>query len=122
MAEPGEKSVRLCDFCYEEARKQLRLLRIAYRRACGSPEMPGPDLIDDLAHEIKKQIVATEDLKVESSLFYQDMFSSRKHSYDGVARIVQSNGLPGKSILPGKARCPKTVAENGRWRCVGAVR
>ena len=23
MAEPGEKSVRLCDFCYEEARKQL---------------------------------------------------------------------------------------------------
>lgn len=32
MAEPGEKSVRLCDFCYEEARKQLRLLRIVRSR------------------------------------------------------------------------------------------
>src|SRR2546425_5677012 len=32
MAEPGEKSVRLCDFCYEEARKQLRLLRIVRNR------------------------------------------------------------------------------------------
>lgn len=28
MPEPGENSVRLCDFCYGEARKQLRLLRL----------------------------------------------------------------------------------------------
>ncbi len=28
MPEPGEHSVRLCDFCYNEARKQLRLLRL----------------------------------------------------------------------------------------------
>ena len=27
MPEPGEKSVRLCSFCYEEARKQVRLVR-----------------------------------------------------------------------------------------------
>jgi hypothetical protein len=27
MPEPGEKSVRLCSFCYEEARKQVRLIR-----------------------------------------------------------------------------------------------
>jgi hypothetical protein len=27
MPEPGERSVRLCSFCYEEARKQVRLLR-----------------------------------------------------------------------------------------------
>jgi len=27
MPEPGERSVRLCNFCYEEARKQVRLLR-----------------------------------------------------------------------------------------------
>ncbi len=32
MPEPGEKSVRLCNFCYEEARKQLRLLRIGRTR------------------------------------------------------------------------------------------
>ncbi len=29
MPEPGERSVRLCGFCYEEARKQVRLLRSA---------------------------------------------------------------------------------------------
>jgi len=28
MPEPGEDSVRLCDFCHNEARKQLRLLRL----------------------------------------------------------------------------------------------
>jgi len=29
MPEPGENSVRLCGFCYEEAAKQVRLHRIA---------------------------------------------------------------------------------------------
>jgi len=32
MPEPGEKSVRLCGFCYEEARKQVRLVRYVRRR------------------------------------------------------------------------------------------
>ena len=32
MPEPGEKSVRLCSFCYEEARKQVRLIRYVKRR------------------------------------------------------------------------------------------
>ena len=32
MPEPGEKSVRLCGFCYEEARKQVRLLRFVRNR------------------------------------------------------------------------------------------
>src|ERR671923_2576443 len=32
MPEPGEKSVRLCGFCYEEARKQVKLVRIVRRR------------------------------------------------------------------------------------------
>ncbi len=32
MPEPGENSVRLCGFCYEEARKQLRLLRLGKAR------------------------------------------------------------------------------------------
>lgn len=29
MPEPGENSVRLCNFCYEEAAKQVRLHRLA---------------------------------------------------------------------------------------------
>ncbi len=32
MPEPGEHSVRLCDFCYTEARKQLRLLRLGRKQ------------------------------------------------------------------------------------------
>ncbi len=32
MPEAGEKSVRLCSFCYEEARKQVRLLRLVRNR------------------------------------------------------------------------------------------
>ena len=60
---------------------ELRLLRIAYRRALGFDEMPSPDFLDDLGREIKKQIVVTEDLKVESQLFYQEMFRAKKHSY-----------------------------------------
>jgi hypothetical protein len=32
MPEPGEKSVRLCGFCYEEARKQVLLIRHVKRR------------------------------------------------------------------------------------------
>ena len=32
MPEPGEKSVRLCGFCYEEARKQVKLVRTVRRR------------------------------------------------------------------------------------------
>ncbi len=28
MPEPGENSVRLCDFCYQEAAKQVRLHRL----------------------------------------------------------------------------------------------
>jgi hypothetical protein len=32
MPEPGERSVRLCNFCYKEARKQVRLLRIVRNR------------------------------------------------------------------------------------------
>ena len=71
---------------------QLRLLRIAYRRARGSPEMPDPDFLDDLAHDLKKVIVATEDLRSESLLFYQDA-SARDHhrrSFDEVDKATDS--------------------------------
>lgn len=50
---------------------ELRLLRIAYRRAYGSPEMPSPDLIDELAHELKGQVAINTDLRDESELFYE---------------------------------------------------
>jgi hypothetical protein len=63
---------------------ELRLLRIAYRRALGFDEMPSADLVNDLAREIKKQIVTTEDLKVESTLFYREMFRAKGYSYSAL--------------------------------------
>src|SRR5258708_2503470 len=56
---------------------ELRLLRITYRRAHGSLEMPGPDLLDELAHELKNQVAINTDLRDESELFYE--YQSRKH-------------------------------------------
>jgi hypothetical protein len=56
---------------------ELRLLRIAYRRAHGSPEMPGPELLDDLAHELKSQVAINTDLRDESELFYE--YQAKKH-------------------------------------------
>jgi hypothetical protein len=47
---------------------ELRLLRIAYRRAHGSLELPGPELLDELAHELKNQVIVNTDLRDESEL------------------------------------------------------
>ncbi len=69
---------------------ELRLLRIAYRRALGFEEMPSADFLDDLAREIKKQIISTEDLKVESALFYREMFRSKNHSYSEFDQGIDS--------------------------------
>src|SRR5271166_1933341 len=35
---------------------ELRLLRIAYRRALGIPDIPTPEFLDELAHELKAQV------------------------------------------------------------------
>jgi hypothetical protein len=62
----------------------LRLLQIAYRRAYGIDEMPDDKLLDDVAHDIKKQIIATEDLKTETYLFYQSAFADKGKSFNSV--------------------------------------
>ena len=60
MPEPGEKSVRLCGFCYEEARKQVRLVRYVRRRGefpveAASGNTPPSDTIQ-LASRMRKQV------------------------------------------------------------------
>ena len=40
---------------------ELRLLRIAYRRALGVPEMPELEFLNDLAHELKNQLPSNVD-------------------------------------------------------------
>ena len=49
---------------------ELRLLRFAYRRAVGVGEMPDPEFLADLGHEIKNQIPTNPDLQDESGVFY----------------------------------------------------
>ncbi len=49
----------------------LKLLRIAYRRAHGSSEMPDTDLLDELSHELKNQIPQNTDLRDETEVFYE---------------------------------------------------
>ncbi len=68
----------------------LRLLRMAYRRALGFNEMPSPSFLEDLAREIKKQITSTEDLKVESVLFYQEMFHAKNQSFTALDQATDS--------------------------------
>jgi hypothetical protein len=68
----------------------LKLIQIAYRRAYGIPEMPDAKLLDDLAHDIKKQVISTEDLRTESMLFYQSQYNKEGKSYDGVRKATSS--------------------------------
>ena len=50
---------------------ELKLLRVAYRRAIGSNEMPDNDTMQDLGHELKAQVPINPDLHDESDLFYE---------------------------------------------------
>ena len=68
----------------------LKLLQLAYQRAHGSPLMPDANLLDDVAHDIKKQVISTEDLRTESAMFFQALFLKEGRSYDAVRRAVST--------------------------------
>lgn len=56
---------------------ELRLLRIAYRRAFGALDMPSPDFLEELGHELKEQIANNTDLQQETTLFYTYQAAAR---------------------------------------------
>lgn len=71
---------------------ELRLLRVAYRRAFGSEEMPSPELMDELAHELKSQIAVNTDLRDESELFFEELAAQRgKKSLGDDPEVVTTN-------------------------------
>lgn len=70
---------------------ELRLLQIAYRRAHGFPDMPSPDFLDELAHELKDQFAANADLRYESSWFYEFRGRDSKSARDLESRAVTTN-------------------------------
>jgi hypothetical protein len=70
---------------------ELRLLRIAYRRAHGAPDMPTPAFLDELTHELKDQFASNSDLRNESDVFYQFQ-SSVSGSYRELdAHVITTN-------------------------------
>jgi hypothetical protein len=70
---------------------ELRLLRIAYRRAHGVAEMPDPELLNELAHELKDQFPSNTDLRNESEIFYEFQAKASRDHRDFNARVVTAN-------------------------------
>jgi hypothetical protein len=79
----------------------LKVLQMAYRRAFGFEEMPDKNLLDDIAHDIKKQITSTEDLRTETALFYQSQFAQLKQSYNSLRHATNST-VGDQQIMPGE--------------------
>jgi hypothetical protein len=77
----------------------LRLLQLAYRRAYGSTELPDAKLVDDMAHDLKKQILSTEDLRNETLMFYQSEYSKLEKSYNALRRNLHST-VGEQSMIP----------------------
>ncbi len=98
----------------------LRLIKIAYRRAFSIDEMPDAKLMDDIAHDIKKQIIATEDLKTETYLFYQSVFTDKGKSFNSLRRGTTSTVGEQGFVPPAEGPDPlldqKTPLARGRAR------
>ncbi len=84
---------------------ELRLLRIAYRRAHGSPEMPSGEFLDELAHELKSQLPLNPDLRSETDLFYEGQWRKSPDVAQIDARIVTTND-DSPCVTPGSERSP----------------
>lgn len=91
---------------------ELQLLRVAYRRACGSPEMPSPELLEELAHQLKEQLAPNADLRSESELFYDFAGQASKDFRDLDKRIVTTNDSTFYGDLVSKGRDVSPLARN----------
>lgn len=70
---------------------ELRLLRIAYRRALGVPDMPSPRFLEELAHELKDQLALNADLRNESELFYEYEGRAHRSTRELDAHVITTN-------------------------------
>ena len=101
---------------------ELRLLRIAYRRAHGAPDMPSPKFLDELAHELKDQFASNADLRNESELFYEYQGRANRSARELDAHVITTNDAnvcddPGPSLdrSPLASEClPKDRDDPGR--------
>ena len=74
---------------------ELRLLAVAYRRACGSPEMPAPEFLEELAHELKDQQATNADVQQETGAFfgYQTRDNRSLREFDSRVLTTNDDGL-----------------------------
>jgi len=70
---------------------ELRLLRIAYRRAHGSAEMPDPEFLSELTHELKNQFPSNADQRDESELFYEYQSRAIRNYAEFDSRVTTTN-------------------------------
>jgi hypothetical protein len=82
---------------------ELRLLRIAYRRAHGASDMPSPRFLDELAQELKDQFASNADLRNESELFYEYQSRASRSFRELNAHVITTNdasvcGVPNPSL------------------------
>src|SRR4051812_35781271 len=87
---------------------ELRLLRIASRRAHGAPDVPSPEFLDELAHELKDQFAANADLRNESGVFYTSEDRTSKGFRQFKAGVVTTNDSDfcSEAAQPGRDRSP----------------
>jgi hypothetical protein len=95
---------------------ELRLLRVAYRRAHGSPEMPSGEFLDELAHELKDQLALNPDLRNESELFFEYQSRKSRDLAQLDSRIVSTND-ESPCAAPGLDRTPlaRNVCRKVDW-------
>ena len=70
---------------------ELRLLRIAYRRALGVPDMPSAKFLVELANELKDQFASNADLRYESELFYEYQGRAYRSARELDAHVLSTN-------------------------------
>jgi hypothetical protein len=99
---------------------ELRLLRIAYRRAHGLNEMPSPDFLDELAHELKEQFATNADLQQETGAFYGYLTRTSADARDLDARAVTTNDehICADALC---ARCERSPLARNVCRKLGAI-
>jgi hypothetical protein len=90
---------------------ELRLLRIAYRRAFGAPDMPTPEFRDELVHELKEQIANNPDLQQETALFfaYESNMNGNPRELDAHVTTTNHDIICGQTDL---AKDPSPLARN----------
>jgi len=101
---------------------ELQLLRVAYRRAHGSPEMPSPELIEDLAHELKDQLASNSDLRDESELFFEYESRDVKTLREFDERVITTNDPDFYAQSENDAREVSPLARNVRRKVDGILR